>query len=83
MNCPFHISVYKQGYYSYRDLPIRWAELGTGGKGGGLGGWGLGGWGRCRGLELALGIALGTIVQPPGLLQSASPLSKPGCACPY
>ena len=30
MNCPFHISVYKQGYYSYRDLPIRWAELGTG-----------------------------------------------------
>ncbi|PRW20597.1 threonine--tRNA chloroplastic mitochondrial 2 [Chlorella sorokiniana] len=29
MNCPFHISVYKQGYYSYRDLPIRWAELGT------------------------------------------------------
>lgn len=30
MNCPFHIGVYKQGYYSYRDLPIRWAELGTG-----------------------------------------------------
>lgn len=30
MNCPFHISVYKQGFYSYRDLPIRWAELGTG-----------------------------------------------------
>jgi threonyl-tRNA synthetase len=29
MNCPFHISVYKQGFYSYRDLPIRWAELGT------------------------------------------------------
>ncbi|KAI7835328.1 hypothetical protein COHA_010768 [Chlorella ohadii] len=29
MNCPFHISIYKQGYYSYRDLPIRWAELGT------------------------------------------------------
>lgn len=29
MNCPFHISVYKQGYYSYRELPIRWAELGT------------------------------------------------------
>lgn len=29
MNCPFHISVYKQGYYSYRDLPVRWAELGT------------------------------------------------------
>jgi len=31
MNCPFHIGVYKQGYFSYRDLPIRWAELGTGG----------------------------------------------------
>ena len=30
MNCPFHIGVYKQGFYSYRDLPIRWAELGTG-----------------------------------------------------
>ncbi|EFN51790.1 hypothetical protein CHLNCDRAFT_56367 [Chlorella variabilis] len=29
MNCPFHITIYKQGYYSYRDLPIKWAELGT------------------------------------------------------
>lgn len=29
MNCPFHIAVYKAGYYSYRDLPLRWAELGT------------------------------------------------------
>ena len=29
MNCPFHIVVYKDGYYSYRDLPLRWAELGT------------------------------------------------------
>ncbi|KAK3276566.1 hypothetical protein CYMTET_15366 [Cymbomonas tetramitiformis] len=29
MNCPFHIAVYKDGFYSYRDLPIRWAELGT------------------------------------------------------
>ena len=29
MNCPFHIAVYKDGYFSYRDLPIRWAELGT------------------------------------------------------
>eukprot|EP00890_Picochlorum_soloecismus_P006514 jgi/Picsp_1/688/NSC_00682-R1_protein len=29
MNCPFHVAVYKDGYYSYRDLPIRWAELGT------------------------------------------------------
>ena len=29
MNCPFHVSIYKTGYYSYRDLPLRWAELGT------------------------------------------------------
>ncbi|GLC68279.1 hypothetical protein PLESTF_000671200 [Pleodorina starrii] len=29
MNCPFHIAVYKDGYYSYRDLPLRLAELGT------------------------------------------------------
>ena len=29
MNCPFHVLTYKQGYYSYRDLPLRWAELGT------------------------------------------------------
>ncbi|KAK9839849.1 hypothetical protein WJX81_005869 [Elliptochloris bilobata] len=29
MNCPFHIAIYKQGYYSYRDLPLRWCELGT------------------------------------------------------
>lgn len=29
MNCPFHISVYKDGYYSYRDMPLRLAELGT------------------------------------------------------
>ena len=29
MNCPFHVAVYKDGYFSYRDLPIRWAELGT------------------------------------------------------
>jgi threonyl-tRNA synthetase len=29
MNCPFHICVYKDGFYSYRDLPLRWAELGT------------------------------------------------------
>jgi threonyl-tRNA synthetase len=29
MNCPFHVAVYKDGYYSYRDLPLRWAELGT------------------------------------------------------
>jgi len=29
MNCPFHIMMYKSGMYSYRDLPLRWAELGT------------------------------------------------------
>jgi threonyl-tRNA synthetase len=29
MNCPFHVLTYKQGYHSYRDLPLRWAELGT------------------------------------------------------
>lgn len=29
MNCPFHVAMYKDGYYSYRDLPLRWAELGT------------------------------------------------------
>ncbi len=29
MNCPFHLSVYKSNLRSYRDLPIRYAELGT------------------------------------------------------
>ena len=29
MNCPFHVMIYKQGMHSYRDLPFRWAELGT------------------------------------------------------
>lgn len=29
MNCPFHIMVYKTKVRSYRDLPLRWAELGT------------------------------------------------------
>ncbi len=29
MNCPFHIEVYKSRKRSYRDLPLRWAELGT------------------------------------------------------
>lgn len=29
MNCPFHIAIYKTKMHSYRDLPIRWAELGT------------------------------------------------------
>ncbi len=29
MNCPFHLQIYKNETKSYRDLPIRWAELGT------------------------------------------------------
>ena len=29
MNCPFHIQAYLFKKYSYRDLPLRWAELGT------------------------------------------------------
>jgi len=29
MNCPFHIMVYKSRLRSYRDLPIRYGELGT------------------------------------------------------
>jgi threonyl-tRNA synthetase len=29
MNCPFHILIYKNSTRSYRDLPLRWAELGT------------------------------------------------------
>ena len=29
MNCPFHIMIYKSTQRSYRDLPLRWAELGT------------------------------------------------------
>ena len=29
MNCPFHIQVYKSHKRSYRELPLRWAELGT------------------------------------------------------
>jgi threonyl-tRNA synthetase len=29
MNCPFHVLIYKNQLRSYRDLPIRWAELGT------------------------------------------------------
>jgi len=29
MNCPFHIAVYKAHLRSYRDLPIRYCELGT------------------------------------------------------
>jgi len=29
MNCPFHVEIYKSGIRSYRDLPLRYAELGT------------------------------------------------------
>jgi len=29
MNCPFHILIYNSKLHSYRDLPLRWAELGT------------------------------------------------------
>ena len=29
MNCPFHLTIYKSRLRSYRDLPYRWAELGT------------------------------------------------------
>ena len=29
MNCPFHILMYNNSMKSYRDLPLRWAELGT------------------------------------------------------
>ncbi len=29
MNCPGHVLMYKDGYFSYRDFPLRWAELGT------------------------------------------------------
>ncbi len=29
MNCPFHIMMFKNKRRSYRELPFRWAELGT------------------------------------------------------
>ena len=29
MNCPFHILIYRTRTRSYRDLPLRWAELGS------------------------------------------------------
>lgn len=29
MNCPFHIAMYQSRRRSYRELPLRWAELGT------------------------------------------------------
>ena len=29
MNCPFHIMIYRSALHSYRELPLRFAELGT------------------------------------------------------
>ncbi len=29
MNCPFHIAIYNSRKRSYRELPLRWCELGT------------------------------------------------------
>ncbi|HSW10722.1 MAG TPA: threonine--tRNA ligase [Bacillota bacterium] len=29
MNCPFHLLIYKSRTRSYRELPLRWGELGT------------------------------------------------------
>ncbi|MFH1728301.1 MAG: threonine--tRNA ligase [Pseudomonadota bacterium] len=29
MNCPYHMEIYNSKIHSYRDLPYRWAELGT------------------------------------------------------
>ena len=29
MNCPFHIGVFNSSKRSYRELPVRWCELGT------------------------------------------------------
>ncbi len=29
MNCPFHIGIYNSQKKSYKDLPVRWCELGT------------------------------------------------------
>lgn len=29
MNCPMHVQLYKATLHSYRDLPIRWTEMGT------------------------------------------------------
>ncbi len=29
MNCPFHIKIYKSEIHSYRELPIRYTEMGT------------------------------------------------------
>jgi len=29
MNCPFHVAIYKSKPHSYRDLPLRYTEMGT------------------------------------------------------
>ena len=29
MNCPMHLRLYKNKSHSYRDLPVRWTEMGT------------------------------------------------------
>jgi threonyl-tRNA synthetase len=29
MNCPFHVEIYNHSPKSYRELPLKWAELGT------------------------------------------------------
>ena len=29
MNCPYHVIIYKNRLRSYREFPLRWAELGT------------------------------------------------------
>ncbi len=29
MNCPFHVLTYQNNLHSYREFPLRWAELGT------------------------------------------------------
>ena len=29
MNCPFHVVMYNAHKHSYKDLPLRWAEMGT------------------------------------------------------
>jgi threonyl-tRNA synthetase len=29
MNCPFHVKMYNSDTRSYRDLPLRWTEMGT------------------------------------------------------
>jgi len=29
MNCPFHVRIFKSQFWSYKDMPLRWAECGT------------------------------------------------------